>query len=174
MNSEMMIAFFELGLSALIGILTVFLVKTFLVRFYLKRTHENDPYKNLSFMIFLSGTIFAVSYLLFGIMDPLSATLKLLNAQDITMKDLVLSYIKYILMFLVLGYAFSASIIFSTYKIFALMTRNLDENEEIKNNNIGVAVLLAVLTIVAAMFSKGHFIIFIESFIPYPDVPSIM
>lgn len=174
MNSEIMIAFFELGLSAMIGVLTVFLVKTFLVRFYLKRTHENDPYKNLSFMIFLSGSIFAVSYLLFGIMEPLSATLKLLNAQDISTGSIVLNYTKYILMFMILGYAFSATIIFATYKIFALMTRNLDEYEEIRNNNVGVAILLAVLTIVAAMFSKGHFIIFIESFIPYPDVPNIM
>ena len=174
MNSFFNVAFFELCLSVLIGVLTVFLVKTFLLRFYLKKTNEHDPYKNLSFMIFLSGNIFAVSYLLFGIMDPLSATLKLLGAQDISMGDLALKYCKYILMFLVLGYTFSATIIFLTYKIFAILTRNLDEYEEIRSNNVGVAILLTTLTIVAAMFSKGHFIQFIESFIPYPEVPNIM
>lgn len=174
MKNEMMFAFFELGLSALIGIFTVYLVKTIFVRFYLKKTHETDPYKNVSFMIFLSGTIFAVSYLLYGILEPLSATFKLLNAQGLSSTEIVGQYVKYILMFLILGYAFGASIIFATYKIFALLTKNLDEYEEIKNNNIGVALLLAVLTIIAAMFSKGHFVMFIETFIPYPDLPSVM
>lgn len=76
-------------------------------------------------------------------------------------------------MFLVLG-LFSGIIIFIAYKLFAFMTTQLKEYEEIRDNNVGVAILLVTLTIVTAMFAKEPFIVFLESFIPFPDVPSIM
>lgn len=53
--------------------------KSVWMNFYLKKTNEVDPYKNLSFMISLSGTIFSVAYITFGIMQPLTATFKVLN-----------------------------------------------------------------------------------------------
>ena len=144
------------------------------MRIYLRKTNETDPYKNLSFMIFLSGTIFAVSYLVFGIMEPISSTLKFLNASDLSGFSMVLEFLKYLGMFLLLGYAFSGAVIFITYKVFTVLTVNLDEYEEIKNNNLGVAALISVLTIVVSLFTQNSFIIFIESFIPYPDIPNIM
>lgn len=170
----MSLALIELLISVTIGIMTVYLTKTVLMRFYLQKTHEIDPYKNVSFMIFLSGTIFSVSYLLFGIMEPLSSTIKLLSVSGISNTEMIFQFLKYLAMFLVLGYAFSATIVFVTYKLFSMLTRQLDEYQEIKNNNVGVAILLSVLTIVAALFSKHPFIIFIETFIPYPDLPGIM
>ena len=53
----------ELIISVIIGLMTVYLTKILVMKFYLKKTHEANPYKNLSFMIFLSGTIFSVSYI---------------------------------------------------------------------------------------------------------------
>ena len=81
---------------------------------------------------------------------------------------------KYLGMFLILGYSFGATIVYVAYNLFSKLTRNLDEYDEISKNNIGVALLIAVLTIVIALFTKDPFIIFVESFIPYPDVPNIM
>ena len=54
-----------------------------------------------------------------------------------------------------------------------MLTFQLDEYDEISKNNIGVALLVAVLAIVIALFTKGPFIIFIESFIPYPELPNL-
>ncbi len=167
-------AAFELLLSVLIGIMTVFLTKMVVMNFYVKKTGEIDPYKNLSFLIFLSGTIFSVSYITFGIMEPLTATFKLIQTSNYSLGTLILKYAQYIGMFLFLGYVFSAAIVFIAYKMFAFLTTQLDEYTQIKENNVGVAILISVLTIVTAMFTKNPFIIFIESFIPYPDVPNIM
>ena len=82
MKTEINIALIELVISLAIGILTVYLTKLVLMRFYLKKTNEQNPYQNLSFMIFLSGTIFSISYIVFGIMEPLSSTIKLLSTRN--------------------------------------------------------------------------------------------
>jgi hypothetical protein len=173
MKTEINLALIELLIALAIGILTVYLTKSVLMRFYLKKTNEQDPYKNLSFMIFLSGTIFSVAYLVFGIMEPLSSTIKLFSTAN-TSLFLWLEIFRYLAIFLLLGYSFGAAIVFITYKLFSILTRKLDEYDEISKNNIGVAILLVVLMIVIALFTKGPFIIFIESFIPYPDVPNIL
>ena len=102
-------AAFELLLSVLIGIMTVFLTKMVVMNFYVKKTGEIDPYKNLSFLIFLSGTIFSVSYITFGIMEPLTATFKLIQTSNYSLGTLILKYAQYIGMFLFLGYVFSAA-----------------------------------------------------------------
>ncbi|MEN9399284.1 MAG: hypothetical protein RL632_385 [Bacteroidota bacterium] len=164
----------ELLLAMIIGIMTVYFTKMVLMNFYIKKTNELNPYKNLSFMIFLSGTIFSVAYITFGIMQPLTATFKVLNTSGEVGFPYILSCLQYTGMFLLLGYVFSGIITFIAYKLFAVMTTQLNEYEEIRDNNVGVAILLVTLTIVTAMFAKEPFIVFLESLIPYPDVPSIM
>ena len=164
----------ELIISVIIGLMTVYLTKILVMKFYLKKTNESNPYKNLSFMIFLSGTIFSVSYIVFGIMEPLAATIKIIGTTSPSLFGLLGGISKYLTMFLVLGYTFSAVIIYTTYKLFSMLTGQLDEYDEISKNNTGVAILIAVLMIVIAMFTKQPFIIFVESFIPYPELPTIM
>ena len=173
MKTEFTIALLELIISIGIGITTVYLTKWLLTKQYTKRTAELNPYKNTAFMVFLSGTIFSVGYIVFGIMEPLSATIKLLGSQNPSMLSLVVDTTKFLLMFLVLGYLFAGTIIFLAYKLFSSFTTKVDEYEEIYNNNIGVALLLAVLTIVIALFTKAPFIVFIESLIPFPAVPGL-
>ena len=174
MKSEVNVALIELIISLIIGLMTVYLTKMVLTKYYFKRTGELEPYKNLSFMIFLSGTIFSVSYIVFGIMEPLSSTIKLLSTNTDSIFDLVFSISKYLMIFIILGYSFSAGIVYVAYKTFSILTKQLDEFDEISKNNIGVALLVAVLTIVIALFTKDPFIIFVESFIPYPELPGIM
>lgn len=164
----------ELLLAIAIGIMTVYFTKSVLTNFYIKKTNEIDPYKNLSFMIFLSGTIFSVAYITFGIMQPLTATFKVLSASNKEGMSYLYSCLQYTGIFLLIGYVFSGVVLFIAYKLFALLTTKLDEYEEIKDNNIGVAILLVTMTIVTAMFAREPFIVYLESLIPYPDVPSIM
>jgi len=107
-------------------------------------------------------------------MEPFSATVKLLSAQNQDALSLVFDIAKYLIMFLFLGYLFSGMIIFLAYKLFSSFTTQVDEYEEIYKNNIGVAILLAVLTIVIALFTKSPFIVFVETLIPFPDVPGLV
>jgi hypothetical protein len=174
MNATFTISFIELIISIVVGVFTVYLTKLVMIKLYLKKTNELNPYKNTSFMIFLSGTIFSVSYIVFGIMEPFSATVKLLSTQNNDLLGLVFEIAKYLCMFLFLGYLFGGLIIYLSYKLFSSFTTQVDEYEEIYKNNIGVAILLAVLTIVIALFTKSPFIVFIETLIPFPEVPGLV
>jgi uncharacterized membrane protein YjfL (UPF0719 family) len=107
-------------------------------------------------------------------MQPLTATFKVLGASNQEGMSYIFSCLQYTGIFLFMGYLFSGIIIFLAYKLFAVLTTQLNEYEEIKDNNIGVALLLVTMTIVTAMFAREPFIIYLESLIPYPDVPSIM
>jgi hypothetical protein len=105
---------------------------------------------------------------------PISSTIKLLSTRNTSGIMLWLEIFKYLGMFLILGLSFGATIVYAAYNLFSILTTNLNEYDEISKNNVGVALLLAVLTIVIAMFTKQPFIIFSESFIPYPELPNIM
>jgi len=51
--------------------------------------------------------------------------------------------------------------------LFTTMTQNLDEFKEISDGNIGVAILMVVLTFVICLFTQYQLLEFREGFIPY-------
>ena len=164
----------EIFVTAMIAVLTVFLTKTLVMRLYINRTQDIDPYKNIAFMVFLSGMILSVCYLVFSIFDPLASTMQLIRTKNLSNFGVLVEYFKYLTMFLVISYGVSVFIIILASSIFTVMTTNLDEFNEIAEGNIGVALLMFVLTLVIAIFTQHPFIVFLETFIPYPEVPNII
>jgi hypothetical protein len=47
----------------------------------------------------------------------------------------------------------------------------IDEFEEIRNNNIGVAIVVSVIIITLTMMCRSGVGLLIESIIPYPELP---
>lgn len=47
----------------------------------------------------------------------------------------------------------------------------IDEFKEIRENNLGVAIITATIIIILAMMSKDGIVLLIESLIPYPVLP---
>ena len=164
----------EIFVTAMIAVLTVFLTKTLVMRLYINRTQDIDPYKNIAFMVFLSGMILSVCYLVFSIFDPLASTMQLIRTQNLSNFGVLVEYFKYLTMFLIISYGVSVFIIILASSIFTVMTTNLDEFNEIAEGNIGVALLMFVLTLVIAIFTQHPFNVFLETFIPYPEVPNII
>ena len=69
MDNEIVISMIELGLALFIGIGTLFLTKIIFTKIYRIKTGDEFPYKNLAFMIFLSGSVFGVAWLVYGITE---------------------------------------------------------------------------------------------------------
>ena len=53
------------------------------------------------------------------------------------------------------------------------MTTDINEFEEIKKNNIAVAILTATIIISISLLVKESLYLLLESFVPYPDIPNI-
>ena len=124
-------------------------------------------------MIFLAGVMFSVGYLLTGIIEPLSSTLDLLMSSHQDKGTLTWEYTKFLALFVSIGFTLGVLINIIAYFLFSSLTTEVNELEEIKNGNIGVAVLVSVIAITIAVFCKEPFLILLESFIPYPELPRL-
>jgi len=58
-------------------------------------------------------------------------------------------------------------------KLFTLMTKSINEFEEISKNNIAVSILTATIIISISLLVKDSLYLLLESFVPYPDIPRI-
>ena len=159
MENQMVITIFELALSIVIGILSLYVMHYVILKIYKRKTNDEDPYQNVSFLIFLSGILFSVGYLLSGIMTPLSSTLDMLNNGQSSSFEILFSFTKYIGIFTFLGLVLGCIINYLTYLIFSSLTTKLDELEEIKNGNVGIAILVSVIAITMAVFCKEPFLL---------------
>lgn len=168
---KLLVSVFELGMFIVIAVLSVFLTKYILTAFYRKKTGEDFPYTNLAFMIFMSSSIFSVAWLMLGTVHPLSGTLELLMSSDLSAGKVFLEFLKFLGLFLLIGYVLGLAINFLAYKLFTALTTRLDEFEEIQKGNIGVAVLASVFLIIISLFCREPFVWFLESLIPYPELP---
>ena len=53
------------------------------------------------------------------------------------------------------------------------MTKNINEFQEIKKNNLAVAILTATIIISISLLVKESLYLLLETFVPYPEVPNI-
>ncbi|MBK9641966.1 MAG: DUF350 domain-containing protein [Saprospiraceae bacterium] len=56
-----------------------------------------------------------------------------------------------------------------SYKTFDMLTK-INEAEEIKNNNIPIALIVATVIIMAVHISKESFVLLLDNLIPYPSL----
>jgi len=56
--------------------------------------------------------------------------------------------------------------------LFTIMTKDLNEFEEIKNNNIAVSLITAAIVITISLMVKSSLFLMLEAFVPYPDMPT--
>ena len=57
--------------------------------------------------------------------------------------------------------------------LFTIMTKGINEVEEIKKENIAVSIITAALMVCISLMVKDSLVLILESFIPYPDIPRI-
>jgi len=128
---------------------------------------------NVSFSIFTSSILFSVAYLISGIKSPILNSLKMLSNDPNYEGSLILDSFKYSGIFLLIIIITIAIVIFIAIKLFTYMTTDINEFEEIKKNNIAVAILTATIIISISLLVKESLYLLLESFVPYPDIPNI-
>ena len=175
MDKQIIISFLELTIAILIGLIALYSTHFVIVRIYKSKYPKEDdnPYKNTAFLIFVSGMMFSVAYLLSGIIHPLSSTLDILTKAYPDTTDLIFTYSKYLSLFFFFCLALGGLINFLAYFLFSSLTTNVNELEEIKEGNIGVSIFISVMAITIAVFCKEPFLVVLESFIPYPELPRL-
>ena len=170
MNTELFYySIAEIGISIIIGVLLLFVTYKLIDR--LVRRKYNIKLDNISFSIFSASILFSVAYLISGIKAPILNSLRMISDNPEYDGSIIIDGFKYTFLFLLIVIITISLINFLSVKLFTIMTKNINEFEEISKNNIAVSILTATIIISISLLVKESLYLLLESFVPYPDVP---
>ncbi|WP_370088232.1 DUF350 domain-containing protein [Ekhidna sp.] len=167
----------NLAILALIEIISAITIGIFILALTYKivqwvgRKYYRIKDYNLSYSIFVSAIILSVGIMISGIVQPLISSFRLLNKSS----DSFILAFKYIgTGAIYIAIAYTATILIGLISTFLYSKLTpIDEFEEIRNNNVGVSLIISSILITLTLLAKNGVILMIESIIPYPELPPI-
>ncbi len=124
--------------------------------------------ENTSFLVFSSGIILSVGIILSTILPSISSLTQIAITQNdsIPFGDVIL----YSTLYLFIGFIMALLVNLSTFVLFSILTKSINEFEEIKNNNVPIAILLVSILIAMTLIIKNSIAILISTMVPYQEV----
>ena len=129
-----------------------------------------DSLKNTSITILSSVSIVSLGLIFSKLYDPLVEITRILSDGE----NYLVESLKYISLFLSLSFISWFLVIGSSVSLFGLMTKGINEIEEIKNDNWKLALLLSALILMLTIMASGPILGSHQALIPYPDMPNIV
>ena len=161
----------EIIISLLFGIILLYSTYRMLDRFIKKKYDiAND---NLAFSVFSSSILFSVAYLISGIKAPILNSLRMLSNDGDYEGSLILDGFKYTSLFLVIILIAIGLVIYLSINLYTKMTKDVNEFNEIKANNVAVSLIMATIIISISILIKESLYLMLETFVPYPDLTKI-
>lgn len=148
----------------------VILLITYKILKYYARKKLNIDHSNTAYNILTAGILFSVGYVLSGVIKPILSSYRILSDTDISKAKLIVDFLFSGGLYILIGYVFSLIISILGITIYINMT-SVNEIKELKENNIGVALVLTAIIITLSLMCSDGIVLFIESFIPYPKLP---
>jgi hypothetical protein len=172
MNTELFYySLVEIGISIVFGVSLLYFTYRVINKLVKKKFDISSD--NISFSIFTSSILFSVAYLISGIKSPILNSLKMLSNNPEYDGSLIIDGFKYSGLFLTVIIITITLVIFISIQLFTYMTKNINEFQEIKKNNLAVAILTATIIISISLLVKESLYLLLETFVPYPEVPNI-
>ena len=163
-----------LGLVEILSALTcgsVILFLTYKIAMMYGRRKLGLDHSNTSFNIIIAGLLFSVGYIVSGSIQPILDSFRIISATDVSKWELVWKFLAYGGMYILIASFCAFVVTLLSAVIYSNMT-SVSETKEIKENNIGVAVVLTSIIVTLSIMSSDGIALLIESFIPYPDLPA--
>lgn len=160
-----------LGLIEIISAISIgvfILYLTYKILKWIGRRYYDIKDKNLAYSIFMAAMMFSVGYMVSGVIPPLISSFRLLNIDNGLL--LTLTFIGRGSIYVGLAFVSALFIGLLSTTLYTWMTP-IDEFAEIKNNNVGVALIVASIVITLTLLSKDGVSLILESITPYPDLP---
>jgi uncharacterized membrane protein YjfL (UPF0719 family) len=161
----------ELGVS-LLGSIFVFFAGFKLFSLFTKKLNETNELKknNIAVSILLSSFILSIMILTKATLIPANEYLGyVLSAERVPFIDIAIALGR-IVAFFIISLFFSFILIWISMKLFIFLTHGIDEMKEIKNNNIAVAFIVAILLVSIAFLLESGLTSLLNGLIQTPDV----
>ena len=134
------------------------------------RNNEENP-KNISVAILLSSILLSMGILIQETSDPIMNVFRLLTTQDLSYQAIFFKLLKMIFIYLGTAIFFGFFVNALGIFLFTILTRNVNEWKEIRENNVSVAMITSVIIIVLTLAIKDGLGLIFESWVPYPTTP---
>lgn len=131
----------------------------------------NLDHSNLAYNILIAGVLLSVGFVVSGVIQPILDSYRIISGTDVTKTELIFSFLAYGGLYILIAYISSIIVVFLGLFIYSNMT-SLSELKELKDNNIGVAIVLVAIIFTLSLMTSNGISLLIESFIPYPDLPA--
>jgi uncharacterized membrane protein YjfL (UPF0719 family) len=165
-----MIIVLQLIIAFFIGILSLVMIFRFM-NLVLKRFYQFED-KNLAFSIFQSGIIMSCAMILSSIIDPATNAIRMLNPSSDFQLEPMIHSLGFVFVFIIIGIIITIlTVFFALLSIFFLT--HIDEIQELKNNNIAVAILTISFILGLSLIINDYVGSLCEMIIPYPSVLNI-
>lgn len=134
-----------------------------------ERFYGIDTFHNLAYSIFTASIMVSVGIMVSGVIPPLISSFRLMEKSD----QLLLVGLKYFgVGAIYIAIAYTAAVLIGLLSTFLYSKLTpINEFEEIKQNNVGVALIIAAIALTLTMLTKSGVGLLIESIVPYPELP---
>ena len=162
------IIFIQFLLAFSIGIGSLFII--YRTTNYLMKNRYGVEEKNTAFAVFQAGIILSGSFILSSVVNPAVNAIRFLNQNnEIDFQSVAVS-LGYVALFALIGIFCTMMVIGGGLFTLFQMT-HVNEGEEIRNNNIGTAVITIAIIIGLAIIMDEYVGSLFEALIPYPAIP---
>lgn len=151
------------GLS--IGI--VIMIITYQALKWIGRKRYDIHQNNVAYSIFIASVLFSIGYMVSGVIQPLLSLFRIMAASEGSTSELIFSFLGYGAFYIASSYAAGVVVCFFGITIYTWITP-IDEFEELKNNNLGVALIVGTIIIVLTLLTRDGVNLLMESQVPYP------
>ena len=144
------------------------------ISFLEKELSQKEDVKgnNTAFTVFTSGIILSIGLILSEILPSITNIIRLATTQTDAVD--MATIVKYSGIYLLIGFLAAVIINASVFFLFSMLTRGINEFQAIKNNHVGVAILVASTLVSITLIVKESIALLISSLIPYPEVSNFM
>ncbi|MDT0556385.1 DUF350 domain-containing protein [Patiriisocius hiemis] len=171
MNTQLFVlSIIEIILAIVTSVVIIFLSYKILKRlFFAKEDLRGD---NMAFTIFTSGIVLSIGLILSEIVPSITNLIRLSVTQSEAISGV--SILGYSGLYLAIGFIIAIFINGSVFFLFSILTRGVNEFQEIKQNNTSVALLVVAILISITLIVKDGIALLVSSLVPYPEVSNFL
>jgi uncharacterized membrane protein YjfL (UPF0719 family) len=170
MNTKILImGVIEIFISMLFTVFIIWVSYRVLNKLVFRGSKEDAG--NQSVAILLSSVLLSMGLLISETADPVMNAFRLLLAQDLSYQAIFLKLLRIMAIYMGLALFFGLLVNAAGIVLFTTLTQNINEWKAIRENNISVALVTAVIIIVLTLSIREGMGLVLESWVPYPKTP---
>ncbi len=168
-NKVLFLGLIEVFISMLFTVFVIWISYRIIHKLVFRNNMEDSG--NLSEAILLSSIILSMGLLIQETANPVMNAFRLFMNQDLSYQSIFFKLLKVMAIYLGMALFFGFVVNFIGVLLFTSLTKNINEWKAIRENNISVALITAVIIIVLTLSIKDGLGLIFESWVPYPTTP---